>query len=67
MLNMTSVISFTFGSQSFFERSPETAEVPLITEKLYMVAAIYHGEEKSMSRCGCGTTKKKKTRATKKK
>jgi len=46
MLNMTIVILFTLGSQSFLERSLETADVPLITEKLYMVAAIYHGEEK---------------------
>jgi len=32
-----------------------------------MVVAIYYGEEKNMSGCGCGSTKKKKVTKAKKK
>jgi len=62
---MTDVILFTLGSQSLLERSPKTAEASLFTKRLNMIVTIYYAEEKNMSGCGCGTTKKKGTKAKK--
>jgi len=42
-------------------------EALLVAKKLNMVVAVNYGEEKSMSRCGCGSTKKKKVTKEKKK